>query len=257
MERTPRKAKGKYADDANVTPTAYAIDQSVCESSDDEYVDHGGGSATKSIAKREKFPVTIERQLLEDIENFAGLHNEKGGDGHAIDKIGRYALSTLLDDADRVEFYGVKGSSQRKKIGKRVDMMKNNWSKLAYLRRLQELGITPHNFRCAAAGKSPPISSPNEAHLSFEEGNDNKEFFDREPTPIQVKKERKSNREQTPQQSKQNQRRLFGSPEVFSPSCNISNDSMAKGEFHNLNFIFNFMSRLPLTITTHDLLSFK
>ena len=98
-----------------------------------------------SNAIRERLPRGTEQQLFEDIEKESGLHNNKTG-VHRLDKGKKQGLDKLLDEKDRPELYGERGSALRLKVRKRVSRVKG-WTRDKYLEFLENLGVEPHGSR--------------------------------------------------------------------------------------------------------------
>lgn len=73
-------------------------------------------SVSSTGSKREPLDLSIEKQVLKDIEAEGGLRVFEQGKSHA--------LSQLLDKEERERAYGKRGSSIRKKISRRVRYLK-------------------------------------------------------------------------------------------------------------------------------------
>ena len=143
---TAKKRKGPTT--PSVEARGYAAD-----SPDDKVIDELSiASGQSSVGgHRSRLPVETETQLLEDIEDDSGLHNNQTG-VHHLDKGKKQGLDKLLDEKDRPELYGVRGSALRLKVRKRVDKIKA-WSRSKYLTHLEALGIEPHGFRKGSTTK--------------------------------------------------------------------------------------------------------
>ncbi|CAB9530957.1 hypothetical protein SEMRO_3138_G344360.1 [Seminavis robusta] len=128
--RTPTQGKG--------TRTPRSSQKGGDESDVDSQVSRGSGST----GTRQRLPLWIEKQLAEDIEAQGGIFGFDTGKAQGLSELCDYRSQ----DLGQPEFYGHRGSDQRRKISQKI----TKWKRLdqgQYLEKLSVLGVTPFKLR--------------------------------------------------------------------------------------------------------------
>ena len=99
-------------------------------------------TATSGSSQRTRLPKWIEKQLALDIEEAGGLRFFDKGKTQGLADLLDYRSVTL----EQPEFYGLRGSEERRKVRNKVDKWKG-WSEQKYLKKLAELGVKPASIR--------------------------------------------------------------------------------------------------------------
>ncbi|CAB9515386.1 unknown protein [Seminavis robusta] len=101
-----------------------------------------GSRGSGSTGTRTRLPLWIEKQLAEDIESEGGILGFDANKAQGLSELCDYRT----EDLNQPEFYGTRGSDQRRKISQKV----TRWKKAdpaKYLERLAVLGVTPSKLR--------------------------------------------------------------------------------------------------------------
>jgi hypothetical protein len=144
-------SRTKRADKKTLSQKGKAeMSNSTCSQGSDN--DNESRATTAGNKVRAKLPVSVQKQLAEDIERAGGLHSFEEGV--------KQGLTKLLDLGDS-ECYGARGSALRRKIGQKVFQ----WKRLKiqdYYQVLNKLQVVPNSQRpksqtyVLSEFKSPP-----------------------------------------------------------------------------------------------------
>ena len=108
---------------------------------------------TASGKKRTKLPRWVQKQLLQDINNAGGLYDFDLGKPQGLAELLDHRSITLKQP----QFYGLRASSQRRKVRNKVQKWKE-WPEAKFLKKQRDLQVTQ-----STAPKTPkpvPFGSP-------------------------------------------------------------------------------------------------
>ena len=117
------------------------------------------GSAARSVkstdSQREKIPLNIEKKLLADIEAAGGLYSFPHGESQALDKL--FNDSDHRDEVTGANLFGERGDAVRRKLRRRVNYLRKEWTRDKYYQHLSWLQLQPFANIKKAAKQGIPL----------------------------------------------------------------------------------------------------